>query len=170
MEPVVDCVVRPAKIERQEDELLGAGTVRRFFAARLREIPAVLDLVDESTDVVLHRSPRPEAHLLGPDEMLLLGDEGEPGQDQPLSELGDVAREGDRAVTGHHSFPAFGIGMIEALLHSLGTIPSLQDALMLLSRARWASGPRCRRCSLQMPSGPGAFFICRLLRSVVYNV
>ena len=61
---VVHGVVGSGEVEGQKDILLGAGAVRGVPAARLREVPAVLDLLDEAADVVLHRPPLPEADLL----------------------------------------------------------------------------------------------------------
>ena len=57
-------VTRPGEIECQQCILLGAGTIRGVCRPRLGPIPAVLDLLDEATDVVLDGLLLPEADLL----------------------------------------------------------------------------------------------------------
>ena len=97
---MVHGVVGSGEVEGQKDILLGAGAVRGVPAARLREVPAVLDLLDEAADVILHRPPLPEADLLCWDQSVPLHEVAQPGEDQPLDELAEVAREGDGPVAG----------------------------------------------------------------------
>ena len=101
---MVHGVVGSGEVEGQKDILLGAGAVRGVPAARLREVPAVLDLLDEAADVVLHRPPLPEADLLCWDQSVPLHEVAQPGEDQPLDELAEVAREGDGPVAGDALF------------------------------------------------------------------
>ena len=51
---------------------------------------------------------------------------------------------------------------MRALLHAVGTSARSQERLIRSRRLALAMGPRCWRCSPQIPSGPGAFrvFIC----------
>ena len=54
------------------------------------------------------------------------------------------------------SFPDFKMGMMFALLQSDVVSHRSQERLMRLSRCSLATGPRCWRCSAQIPSGPEA--------------
>ena len=99
-ETVVHRVMGPGEIEGQEDVLLCAGAVRSLLAAGLRDVPAILDLLDEAADVVFHRPPRPESHLFRRDHPFALHQVGQPGQDHPLYQLAEVAGERNRSVAG----------------------------------------------------------------------
>ena len=94
---MVDGVVGPGEVKRQQDELLRSPALHRATPG-LRPVPPVLHLLDQTADVLLCSASATKADLLRRDQLVPLNDVGEACSDHPLGEFRDVARQRDGPV------------------------------------------------------------------------
>ena len=93
---MVHGIVGPVEVEWKQNELLGRPTLHRP-TPRLRPVPAVLDVLDEASHMLLRSAASAEADLLRRHQLA--------GSDHPLDEFGDV--DGQRDAVSQNYNPAW---------------------------------------------------------------
>ena len=101
---MVHLVVRASEVVGDHHKLLGRLAVRCLLLLGRwtgRLLPVILHLLDETgEESILHSAFFSEADLLWWDELAGCSEVCQPSSDHAFSELGDVGRQGDRAVAG----------------------------------------------------------------------